>query len=160
LEVIVDLRERFEPFKQIIAVETSAGTNQILLEIKTPELTPREKDQRAAFADRQAVFKNQCVTCHLQPAKGQPMEGRYRVLCGTCHDAKHRAAMVPDLAPVKKTRDQAYWEQWLRRGKPGTLMPAFSKPFGGPLTEEEIGAMLSYLQQRFPSTPAPAHSVP
>ena len=149
LDISVDLTERHEPFKQTVFVETSAGTNSIVLDIKTPELTPREKDQRAAFADRQAVFKARCADCHLKPAVGKPVEGQYQVLCGTCHESKQRAPMVPDLATSTKGKDRAYWDQWLRRGKPGTFMPAFYKPFGGPLTQDECDGLVNYLQPRF-----------
>ena len=77
-----------------------------------------------AFADRQGVFKNDCATCHLQPASGKRIEERYEVLCGICHDAEHRAEIVPDLATTRKAGDKSYWEQWVRRGKPGMYLPA------------------------------------
>jgi mono/diheme cytochrome c family protein len=148
--VDVDLRERFEPFHQIITIDTSAGTNQLTLAIQTAELTQREKNRRVAFADRQAVFKGDCASCHFQPAVGKPLPEQFQVLCGTCHDAKERAAMVPDLAKRTKPRDKAYWDQWLRRGKPGTFMPAFGKPWGGPLHEDQLAALEVYLMARFP----------
>jgi len=156
--VVVDISDRFEPFKQVIVVETSTGTNRLQVDIRTPELTSREKDRRAAFADRQAVFKGQCASCHLQPAIGKPVGQRYQILCGTCHDSKQRAEMVPKLAAAEKSRDRAYWEQWVRRGKPGTYMPAFSKPFGGPLTEAEITSLVDYLLPRYGANSRPARS--
>jgi mono/diheme cytochrome c family protein len=145
MEVNVDLRDRSEPFKQTISIETSAGTDQVTMDIKTPELTARERDQRAAFADRQAVFKGDCVRCHLRPALGKPIGEQCKVLCGTCHDSTRRDKTVPELAVSEKTADKAYWEQWVRRGKPGTFMPAFSKQFGGPLTEDQIESLIAYL---------------
>jgi mono/diheme cytochrome c family protein len=149
VEVNVDLRDRWEPFKQTIAVETSAVTNQIELLIRTPELTPREKNRRRAFADRQAVFKGDCAKCHLNPAAGQPVAIQYQVLCGTCHDAADRAEMVPALETTSKAKDRLYWEEWLRRGKPGTFMPAFAKRYGGPLNDDELERMIQYVAELF-----------
>ena len=152
MHVDVDIRSRYEPFTQTITIETSAGTDQLFLDIKTAELTQREKDQRAAFADRQAVFKNNCAACHLQPALGKPVTEQFHVLCGTCHNSAQRGEMVPDLQVVQKRRDRAYWEEWVRKGKPGTFMPAFAKRFGGPLTDEQIASLISYLESRFRGT--------
>lgn len=58
--------------------------------------------------------------------------------------------MVPDLGALKNPTDKAYWDHSVRLGKPGTFMPAFSNPFGGPLTEEEIASLVAYLVGRFP----------
>jgi hypothetical protein len=59
--------------------------------------------------------------------------------------------MVPDLAD-KPHGDANYWNQWIRIGKPGTFMPAFQKPHGGPLTDDQIASLVQYLRQRFPLT--------
>jgi mono/diheme cytochrome c family protein len=151
LQVDIDLHDRKEPFKQVITIETSAGTNHIQLAIKTPELTRRERERLAAFADRQAIFKGDCARCHFQPVTGKSPREQYPVLCGTCHDSTQRAEMVPDLMATSQQKDQGYWEQWVRKGKPGTFMPAYSKPFGGPLTEEQVEALIAYLKNRFHS---------
>jgi mono/diheme cytochrome c family protein len=148
MEVNVDLRDRYESFKQTVSVESSRGTNGLKIAINMPELTQRQKDQRVAFANRQALFSGQCATCHLTPAQGKPMAEQYAVLCGTCHDATNRAPMVPDLARAGRAKDRAYWEEWMRKGKPGTFMPAFGKPWGGPWSEKEIQAMTTYLLER------------
>lgn len=153
LRVNVDLRDRWESFKQTIAIETAAGTNRLSLQINMPEPTPRERNQHAAFADRQAVFKGDCAKCHLHPAAGKVPALQFGTLCGTCHEAEVRAEMVPAL-PGRGEKGRAYWENWMRRGKAGTWMPAFAKRFGGPLTDPQMEALLDYLTQRPPMTPA------
>ena len=151
IEITTDLKDRHETFTQVIAIETPKETNRLVLEIIMPELTTREKNQRAAFADRQAVFKKDCAVCHWQPALSKPIDTQYKVLCGTCHDAVERASVVPDLhQPSKTKRDHAYWSEWIRRGKPGTFMPAFEKRFGGPLTEAELQRLIDFVAERFP----------
>ncbi len=157
VEIHVDLRDRRLSFSQMIAVETSAGTNWITVQLELPELTVREKNRLAAFADRQAVFKSDCAKCHLEPAIGKRGADLFKTICAICHASKERAEMVPDLAALKKPTDPSYWDQWLRRGKPGTYMPAFSKPFGGPLDEVEIKSLILFLAERFPS---PSASLP
>jgi mono/diheme cytochrome c family protein len=149
LELNVDVRDRWESFDQTVSIETSAGTNRVVLKVQMPELASREKDRRTAFADRQAVFKERCAECHLRPAQGKPTEQQYPVLCGTCHDSRDRAEMVPDLKEHAKERNRNDWERLVRRGKPGTFMPGFAKPFGGPLTEPELQNLVNWLTNRF-----------
>ncbi len=160
IKVDVDITERWGAVNKTIAVETSLGTNFLEVHVQTPEPTPREKNQLAAFADRQAVFKSDCATCHLQPAQGKSGQALYEAICAICHEAPNRAQMVPDLAALPRVRNEAYWTQWIRMGKPGTFMPAFSKPYGGPLTDVQIASLISYLGTRFSSEGASqAHSV-
>jgi cytochrome c553 len=125
------------------------------MEINLPEPTPREKNRLAAFADRQAVFKAGCAQCHLDPAAGKPVAAQYATLCGTCHEAKDRAQMVPDLAAVQKAQDRAYWEEWVRRGKPSTYMPAYAKRYGEPLSDDQVAVLVRYLCDRY-QTPGAA----
>ena len=146
LDVDVDLRGRRGLLTKEIAIDTSAGTNVITINVKFPEPDPREKNQLIAFTDRQGVFKNDCAKCHLDPAAGKKGAALYKTICAICHEAAHRAEMVPDLASPKNPTDAKYWDNWIRHGKPGTFMPAFSKPFGGPLSEDEIASLVTYLE--------------
>jgi cytochrome c553 len=158
LKIDVDLRGRQGLLTKTIDVDTSAGTNVITVDVKLPELDPREKNRLVAFADRQAVFKGDCARCHLAPAAGKTGKELFKAICAICHEAEHRAEMVPDLAALKKPTDKAFWIQTLRIGKPGTFMPAFSKPFGGPLNDDAMASLVTYLMDRFP--PASAADIP
>jgi mono/diheme cytochrome c family protein len=152
LEVDVELSTKWGAFTKTISVETRTETNLLTIFVNVPEPDMRGKNQVVAFTDRQAVFKGDCASCHLQPALGKMGAELYRSICSICHEAEHRAEMVPDLAHLKVPTDAKFWEQSLRIGKPGTLMPAFSKPFGGPLTTEQIQSLVTYLTERFPQT--------
>jgi mono/diheme cytochrome c family protein len=160
LTVEVDILVKTGALRKTMAVETSAGTNVLSIVVKLPELDAREKNRLAAFVDRQAVFKGDCAQCHAAPTRGQAGEGLYRAACAICHEAEHRADMVPDLAALKTPADPNYWAQWVTVGKPGTFMPGFHKRYGGPLTDEQIASLLKYLPQRFPPVPGAKAALP
>lgn len=98
-----------------------------------------------AKADRQAVFKGGCAECHARSAERQLGYGLYLGACAICHDARHRASMVPDLRVPDETRDTAYWREHITEGIEGTLMPAFAKEKGGILSEEQIESLVKFL---------------
>jgi mono/diheme cytochrome c family protein len=159
MDVIVEVPGKWGLLQKSITVRSATETNDLMLEVEMPEPDPREKNRIAAFVDRQAVFKGECASCHAKPAIGLKGAALYQKACSICHEAEHRATMVPDIA-TKPHGDSVYWTQWLRIGKPGTFMPAFDKPHGGSLTEEQIASLLEYLPQRFPPTPAAKAALP
>ncbi|MBK27897.1 MAG: hypothetical protein CMO77_03600 [Verrucomicrobiales bacterium] len=115
----------------------------------------RSKEERAAnlklaAQNRQAIFQNNCVECHVNPTKGKRGRQLYATACGICHDAENRASFVTELRSISKGKDQAYWDQWIRDSKPGTLMPAFAKKHGGPLDDSQIKSLVAYLVRIFP----------
>jgi len=121
----------------------------------------RTNAQKLAMADRQAVFKGDCVRCHEAPAKnavGQEKMGKelYAGVCGVCHDAEHRASFVPDLHHLPEPTSAEFWKNWIMHGKPGTLMPAFAKSEGGILSDGQIGSLAQYLTETIPSHPVAA----
>ena len=111
----------------------------------------RELNQKIALADRQAVFKGDCARCHAAPAKGKMGGELYTAVCGVCHESEHRATMVPDLHNIKQETGREFWTVWITYGKTGSLMPAFSKLQGGPLTDEQIRSLAAFLTTNIPS---------
>ena len=131
--------------------------------ITPPEANPltmgadREKNRLLATADRQAVFKGECASCHVEKSVGKMGKELYDNACGICHEAVHRATMVTDLHNLKSPPNAEYWKFSIVNGKPGTLMPAFSQTQGGPLSDAQIASLVDYLVKDFPATkPAPA----
>tara|TARA_B100000902_G_scaffold200701_1_gene191256 strand:- start:3663 stop:4532 length:870 start_codon:yes stop_codon:yes gene_type:complete len=115
----------------------------------------RSKEERAAnlklaAQNRQAIFQNNCVECHVEPTKGKRGRQLYATACGICHDATNRASFVTELRSISKGKTQSYWEQWVKDSKPGSLMPAFSKKHGGPLDDSQIRSLVAYLTRVFP----------
>jgi mono/diheme cytochrome c family protein len=137
-----------------LTLSSTNGTKQLWVKsiIAPPaaNMSDREKNQLLAKADRQAVFKNDCASCHADKSKGLMGAALYQEACGICHDSDHRASMVPDLRALNHPTDANFWRLFIAEGKENTLMPAFSQERGGPLTKEQINSLVEYLTTRFP----------
>lgn len=156
LPVIVDLRSRRGGLSKTVYVDTSAGEEllRVFVQIPPPPAIQREMNLMASQADRQAVLRGDCVSCHVTPAVGKHGGELFQAACQVCHGAEHRATMVPDLlaAPTVR-RDGAYWNEWIRHGKEGTLMPAWDRKRGGVLDEAQIESLIAYLLATLRSEP-------
>jgi cytochrome c553 len=120
----------------------------------------RERNQKMAQADRQAVFKGDCARCHAEPSKNKYGEPLFVAACDNCHGPS-RNAMVPDLHKIAQETNAEFWKNWIAHGKSGTLMPAFSVAEGGILSDEQINSLVGYLVTAIPSKPAaPAAKAP
>lgn len=141
-----------------ITVSTDKGYKDLymritVLEPVVPALTDAERahDLEIAKADRQAIFKGDCVNCHVKPGAGKYGPPLYDAMCGICHDAKDRASVVPDLHNLKTATNEEFWRTWTAHGKPGSLMPAFATVDDGPLTDMQIATLAAYLRTSFPT---------
>jgi len=145
-----------------VNVKTDKGFKQLILKITVlPPVVPTQSDaDRAralemAKADRQAVFRGDCATCHVKPGTGKYGKPLYDAVCAICHESKTRASMVTDLHNIKTPTNVDFWQTWIAHGKAGSLMPAFSSADGGPLSNMQITYLASYLNTAIPSQPAP-----
>jgi mono/diheme cytochrome c family protein len=145
-----------------VNVSTDKGNKTLMVRITIlPPVIPtlsdadRAQGMAAAKVDRQAVFKNDCATCHARPGNGKYGKALYDAVCGVCHEAEHRATMVPDLHAIKTPTNNSFWQTWIAHGKPGSLMPAFSTADGGPLNDTQIASLAAYLDSAMPSHAAP-----
>ncbi len=160
MEVLVDLRGKEGKLLKTIAVKSATAPKELTILVDIPpeastarmpaDVANRLFGQQLGALDHQAVFKKDCVQCHLVPAFGKTGEDLYHAACGVCHEAKHRATMVPDLHGLKTPIDDAYWQNWVSHGKAGTLMPGFAATEGGPLDETQITSLVEYLTKAFP----------
>ena len=173
LEISVDLRGKSGVISKAVTVDSTAGIKSLIVKINIPGGTPqpvaqipghpvmsdvdRMKNMQSSLGDKQVVFKDaKCATCHADPAKtlaGGPQ--LYTAVCGICHDSVQRAALVPDLKAPRHETDIDYWNHWITYGKGGSMMPAFGKADGGPLTEQQIAALADYCVKTF----QPVHAV-
>ncbi len=129
-------------------------TANILPAAPTPmSAADREQNQKRATADRQAVFRGDCARCHAEPAKDKMGQQLYVAACGVCHEAEHRATMVPDLHAIPQETNAGFWRTWIAHGKPDSLMPAFAQSEGGILSDAQIASLVSYLTATIPSKP-------
>jgi cytochrome c5 len=177
--VVVDLRGKSGTLVKTVFVDSSIGTNtamttkSLTVRVMLPNVAPtangmdnRQRNMMMALADRQAVFRNDCASCHAMPAMGKTGKGLYDAACGICHDAPNRATMVADLRTLPPHPDREYWLKWITLGRPGSLMPSFAQAEGGPLNDDQIDSLVDFLlssdfQRKGPLPPLPtAVSVP
>ncbi len=170
IKVTADLLGRRGILIKSVNIDSTAGFKSLLIRVNlpdtaAPQLSTNQAGQdrilnmQIALGDRQAVFRGDCARCHLEPARSKMGASFYASACAVCHEATNRASMVSDLRLPKKPRDVAYWRDWISRGKPGTLMPAWALSEGGPLTDQQINSLVDYLYRSFPRQP-PRLTVP
>lgn len=155
VEVTMKTFGRTGTIAKTVTLQTDLGIR--ILRVRTNVVEPprrgtmeeRQRNQTAAMADRQAVFKGDCARCHVEPAAGKRGVELFVTACGICHEATPRASLVPDLR-AKPGASEEYWRQWITHGRAGSLMPAFSMAEGGPLTEQQIRELAGCLTQGLP----------
>jgi mono/diheme cytochrome c family protein len=158
MEASVNLAGKSGTLFKSVNVYTDKGTKMLLLKISIqpfvmPKLSDadRARNVTMATADRQMVFKGDCVSCHVKRGDGKYGQALYEADCAICHDSDHRATMVPDLHALKTPTNFEFWRIWITHGKPGSLMPAFSTTDGGPLSDMQISSLASYLNESIKS---------
>ena len=168
IKTSVDLRGKRQMVSKSVTVDTSHGYKVLTFRVLIPEPSAsmaaggadRNRNMEIAKADRQAVFRGDCAKCHAEPAAGKMGAQLYTAVCGVCHEGDHRAAFVPDLHTLKVAIGPDYWRHWITNGKPDSLMPAFSKTFGGPLTDEQIASLVDYASKNIRAPGAAVSSSP
>ena len=157
IELNVDLRGKFGTLSKYVSVDTTKGQKMLGIKVHIPQggqmaggADARTRNMQLAMADRQVVFRGECASCHSAPAVGRMGGELFSAACAICHEAPHRATMVPDLQALTVVPTKEYWKHWITHGKPGSLMPAFSKEQGGPLTPEQIESLAQYLATEYP----------
>jgi mono/diheme cytochrome c family protein len=159
--ITVNLNGKSGMLFKTVAISTDKGTKTLMVRVNilppvamTQTDEDRARGMTAAKADRQAVFKGDCATCHVKPGEGKYGPELYAAVCGVCHEGPNRATMVPDLHAIKSPTSAEFWQTWIAHGKPGSLMPAFSTADGGPLNDLQIASLAAYLDSAFPSQTA------
>ena len=81
IEATTDTRGKTGRLTKTISVITSVGMKVLTFTVDIPAAPPPDRTERirniqAAFSDRQAVFKNDCIRCHVKPSEGKLEIGR------------------------------------------------------------------------------------
>jgi len=162
IPVTINLHGKTGTLFKNLTVTTDKGIKVLnfrvnIVPVPMPPMTEadRTNNLKIALADRQAVFSGDCVNCHVKLGDGKYGKLLYDADCAICHEGEHRATMVPDLHNLKVPTNNDFWKTWISHGKPLTLMPAFSKSDGGPLSELQIASLAVYLNFVIPSKPSP-----
>jgi mono/diheme cytochrome c family protein len=167
IKATMNLAGKFGTSSKTLTVNSDKGVKQLIVQVTilpagvAQQMTAqdREKNQKLAIADRQAVFKGDCASCHAAPAKDKYGAQLFTAACGVCHEGQNRGTMVPDLHAIAQETNAEFWRNWITHGKPGSLMPAFAVSEGGILSDEQINSLVNYLIVAIPSKPAPAKTV-
>jgi mono/diheme cytochrome c family protein len=145
-------------YYKYVDVSSDKGIKRLMLQVNIqppviPTMTDAERASgvAAAKADRQAVFKGDCISCHVKPGDGKYGQALYVADCAICHEGPTRASVVPDLHALKSATNTEFWQTWIAHGKAGSLMPAFATADGGPLSDMQIASLAAYLNQAIPS---------
>jgi cytochrome c553 len=163
IPVTVNIADKTGTLSKSIDVTTDKGFKNLFMQIviaPPPPLTMSAADRARGVAmakiDRQAVFKNDCATCHVAHGEGKYGKVLFDADCAICHEAENRATMVPDLHNLKVPTNPDFWKTWISHGKAGSFMPAFSTADGGPLNDMQIASLVGYLNAVNPSkVPSP-----
>jgi cytochrome c553 len=162
IKVAINLHGKSGTLFKNLTVTTDKGIKTLNFRVNilpAPQIQLTDADRakmlKVAQADRQAVFKPECASCHVQKGAGQYGKFLYDADCGICHEGEHRATMVPNLHALKVPTNAEFWRTWIAHGKPGSLMPAFASTDGGPLSDMQIATLAQYLAYTIPSKPAP-----
>lgn len=101
--------------------------------------------------DKLVLFKGQCATCHVQKGIGKTGKALFQADCAMCHglNAQGSKTSGPSLLQLNYENDVA--RQQIRRiianGSPNSpQMPPFAKSQGGPLNDDEIDSLVSFLK--------------
>ncbi len=165
-EVDMDVRGKNGVVTKTVTVDTSAGYRYLTVRASVPAATgnvmaaaERSRNLQIALADRQAVLKGECAPCHVTPGLGKMGAELYDAVCGVCHEAEHRASMVPNLRALSRPLSAEEWRRIIRSGKKDSLMPAFAAAEDGFMTDAQIESLVQYLTGPFrTSTPPPARA--
>lgn len=158
IKLNVNLANKYGTLFKTATVTTDKGNKVLMLRINILPLAPVKMTDAQiadgiakAKVDRQAVFRGDCASCHAKNVANKYGPQLYASVCGVCHEAEHRATMVPDLSNLKVPTNRDFWRTWITFGKPGSLMPAFATSEGGPLTDMQIASLAAYLNATKPS---------
>ena len=79
----------------------------------------------------------------------------YAENCAACHGDRGEGKVGPALNSkdlLKTTTDETLF-QLTRTGVPGTVMPAWGQPFGGPMTDQQVAHLVAFLRAWEPTAP-------
>lgn len=97
---------------------------------------PRSRIAEARIAEGARLFEHYCQLCHAKDATGYAADNAPSLVSKTFLES------APDTQIAAG----------IRMGRPGTAMAAYGKGRGGPLDEQDITAIVTFLRSKGPST--------
>lgn len=155
IDVELDTSIKLGQIRKQLTVKSNDPKRPSLPLFLVGEVMPKKMEGHAQITlapeDKLVLFKGECATCHVQAGKGKTGKALFQADCAMCHgmngQGNHNAG--PTLLGGNY-EDEAYVagvRKIIAEGSPNTpQMPPFSKKFGGPLTDDEIDSLVSFLQ--------------
>lgn len=92
------------------------------------------------FSIKDSLFSGKCSKCHAAPAKGKMGKELYDAVCAFCHGKTAVNLETMKGLPVDFIRST------IINGIEGTEMPPWKVDRGGPLNEEQIRSLVSFIK--------------
>ncbi|MBI5874653.1 MAG: DUF1573 domain-containing protein [Deltaproteobacteria bacterium] len=144
--VSVDTSDKLGKLKKSVFIKTDDpgmpdAKVDVLIEVRMKDHTTMNPGQ--------TLFKGNCAECHAKPAEGKSGEPLFEAACAMCHGhyglGGLNAPGINDLGWLDKN-DSSYIKKAITKGKPGTSMPGFGAPHGGPLDDSQIDSLVELIQ--------------
>lgn len=99
-----------------------------------------DPSMHSSFNVNESIFSEKCSACHFVPASGKQGMELYDAVCAFCHG--RTAVGFDQLKILPKDK----MEQVIKNGILGTEMPAWLKELKGPLDDDQIKSLISYIK--------------
>jgi Protein of unknown function (DUF1573)/Cytochrome C oxidase, cbb3-type, subunit III len=163
LSIEMDTRLKLGPIQKTIDIDSNDPLHPRLSVKLIAQVHPTEKQKTHGgmlkVADRLALFKGTCKTCHVDKGVGKTGQELFIADCGMCHGVDAKGGVSPGLLTLdwEKPATVAYARGIIANGSPNNpAMAPFSKKFhGGPLSEDQIDSLVNFLQYQASLTHTP-----
>lgn len=93
-----------------------------------------------AFNINESIFSEKCNGCHFYPALGKQGKELYDAVCAFCHG--RTVSGIDNLRSIPKEK----MTEIIKNGITGTEMPAWIKALNGPLDEDQVNSLISFIK--------------
>ncbi len=135
--------------KTVMIQSNDAVNPQMILTLYFDVAIPTDMSNHMMFSAGQSIFEGVCQDCHVTKGIGKIGKDLYDNDCAICHgDAKdHKPHEAIDKNTAKKYTDEALFD-YISTGSSTqpTMMPGFHSKNGGPLTDEQISSLITYIR--------------
>jgi mono/diheme cytochrome c family protein len=138
-----DNPEPFRPKSPLLSSTTLEPNTPEVFSVSNPHTGLTEKDKAK-------IFVGNCAVCHVQQGKGKMGADLFQADCAMCHGVNAEGAEGPALLGNYKDPNYVKHIQKVTRygSEKHISMPGFSRDAGGPLTDQEINSIVSFLEAK------------
>lgn len=155
IDVELDTSIKLGKVRKQITVKSNDPKRPELPLFLVGEVLPKKMASHAQMTlapnDKLVLFKGECATCHVQAGKGKTGQALFLADCAMCHGINGQGHLSAGPSLLGRNYDDEATAQRMRKiiaeGSPNSpQMPPFSQKQGGPLTDDEIDSLVSFLK--------------